>query len=496
MTPTYSEITGSFEKIAESVSTEIFDLLHTGVALMSASGNFLYCNKAFLEMYNLSTDVIGRHVTDVFVTGEQGLMNCIHTKEAIVSSSLTVDNEVGISFRYPVKDSNGNLRGAIIESISTDLGKEKLNTLMETVRNLEEASQYFEQNKAKHVGRLYTFADIVGESAALVEMKKLGQRFAASQEPILLCGESGTGKELVAQALHMVSPRADKAFVAVNCAALPPELIESELFGYAPGAFTGARAGGLTGKFEMADGGTIFLDEIGELPLSMQAKLLRVLESGEIQKIGHRGHLYSDFRLIGATNRDLIKMVHDGQFREDLYHRLNIFEIVIPPLRDRLDDIPLLARYFIEQHVGGRRAKAIRIDREVYRLLSCYSWPGNIRELKNVLTYALYSMTDGDLLRVEDLPARFMNSLKKRIDDKENLPQAEAIDTPSPAKETHKLSEVSADAEKEAIAQALLRYHYNKSLVAQALGISRNKLYKKLREYGMLDSEEPGRSPS
>ena len=498
MTPMYSDIADSFEKIAESVSTGIFDLLHTGVALMSESGNFLYCNKAFLEMYNLSPDIIGRHVTEVFVTGEQGLMNCIHTREAIVSSSLTVNNEVGISFRYPVKDSNGKLRGAVIESISTDLGKEKLHTLMETVRNLEEDSQYFEQSKSKHVGRLYTFADIIGESAALVEMKRLGQRFAVSQEPILLCGESGTGKELVAQALHMVSPRADKAFVAVNCAALPPELIESELFGYAPGAFTGARAGGLTGKFEMADGGTIFLDEIGELPLSMQAKLLRVLESGEIQKIGHRGRLYSDFRLIGATNRDLVRMVKEGQFREDLYHRLNIFEIVIPPLRDRLDDIPLLARYFIEQHVGGRRAKEIRIDREVYRLLGSYSWPGNIRELKNVLTYALYSMTDSNILRVEDLPARFINSLKSLSDEKkEPQPAAAPAEAPTtPTKERHKLSEVSADAEKEAIAQALLRHHYNKSLVAQTLGISRNKLYKKLREYGMLgaDSEDSGRT--
>lgn len=359
MTSLYSNFSDSFEKIAESVNAGVFDLLHTGVALMSASGNFLYCNKAFLEMYNLSSDVIGRHVTEVFITGEQGLMNCIQSGESVVSSSLTVDNEVGISFRYPVTDNEGVLRGAIIESISTELGKEKLNNLMETVRNLEEASQYFEQNKFRHVGRLYTFADIVGESPALMEMKRLGQRFANSQESILLCGESGTGKELVAQALHTASPRAHKTFVAVNCAALPPELIESELFGYATGAFTGARAGGLTGKFEMADGGTIFLDEIGELPLPMQAKLLRVLESGEIQKIGHRGRLYSDFRLIGATNRDLAQMVREGQFRKDLYHRLNIFEIAIPPLRDRLDDIPLLTRYFIEQHTGGRRAKDI-----------------------------------------------------------------------------------------------------------------------------------------
>ena len=166
---------------------------------------------------------------------------------------------------------------------------------------------------------------------------------------ICLWGESGSGKELVAQALHMASLRADHPFVTVNCAALPPELIESELFGYDAGAFTGARADGLIGKFEMANGGTIFLDEIGELPLSIQVKLLRVLESGEIQKIAHRGRLYSDFRLIGATNRTLPQMVREGKFREDLYHRLNVFEIYIPPLRERLEDLPLLMRYLLNR---------------------------------------------------------------------------------------------------------------------------------------------------
>ena len=170
-------------------------------------------------------------------------------------------------------------------------------------------------------------------------MRCLGRRFAFSQEPILVCGESGTGKELVAQALHMASQRSDRPFVTVNCAALPPELMESELFGYETGAFTGAKVGGVKGKFEMADTGTIFLDEIGELPLPMQAKLLRVLETGEIQKIAHKGQLHSDFRLIGATNRNLAEMVRQGQFREDLYHRLSVFELDIPPLRDRVSDI-------------------------------------------------------------------------------------------------------------------------------------------------------------
>lgn len=278
------DFTDSFEKIAESVNVGIFDLLHTGIALMSATGNFLYCNKAFLEMFNLPKDVIGQHITEYFLTGEQGVMSSIRTRKMVVCSSLTTTNAQGISFRYPLMDRSGKLRGVIVESIPTSIGKDKLLALLETVRNLEVASNYFEQREIKKVGMFHTFSSIVGESPAIEEMKQLGLRFACSKESILLYGESGTGKELVAQALHMASPRADKPFVTVNCAALPQELMESELFGYDAGAFTGAKAGGLPGKFEMANTGTIFLDEIGELPLAVQAKLLRVLESGENPK--------------------------------------------------------------------------------------------------------------------------------------------------------------------------------------------------------------------
>ena len=476
-----------FERFAEGLHFGLFDLLHTGVALLSKKGVFLYCNKAFLEMFGFSNDVIGKSVTDVFITGERGVMDVIRTEKPVISSSLTVKNERGISFRYPIHSSNGELCGVVIESIPLSLGKEKLQMLMDTIHNLEEAAQHFEQARSKHVGRLFTFADIVGESAALMNMKQLGQRFAQSNEPILLWGESGSGKELAAQALHMASPRAGKPFVAVNCAALPPDLA---------GAFTGARSGGLVGKFEIANGGTLFLDEIGELPLFVQAKLLRVLETGEIQKIAHRGPLFSNFRLIGATNRNLQQMVGEGKFREDLYHRINIFEIRIPPLRDRLEDLPLLVRYFVEQILGGSRAKDFYVSREVFALFNRYQWPGNIRELKNVLTYSLYSLPpEANVLTSSGLPVRFVKALDsasasrtelKSAEEHVQQAQAAAIAYPSTAQDK-RLSEVSAQAEKEAIEQALIKYHYNKSLVAKFLGISRNKLYKKLHDYNLLD---------
>ena len=477
------DFTDSFEKIAESVNVGIFDLLHTGIALMSATGNFLYCNKAFLEMFNLPKDVIGQHITEYFLTGEQGVMSSIRTRKMVVCSSLTTTNAQGISFRYPLMDRSGKLRGVIVESIPTSIGKDKLLALLETVRNLEVASNYFEQREIKKVGMFHTFSSIVEESPAIEEMKQLGLRFACSKESILLYGESGTGKELVPQALHMASPRADKPFVTVNCAALPQELMESELFGYDAGAFTGAKAGGLPGKFEMANTGTIFLDEIGELPLAVQAKLLRVLESGEIQKIAHRGRLHSDFRLIGATNKNLAELVKNGQFREDLYHRLNIFELIIPPLRERLDDIPILTRYFIEQSVGHKRARDIQVAREVYRAFSQYPWHGNIRELKNVLTYALYTLAGANTLGIEHLPMRFLKELKLRS-SVESHPAAPEVP------KRQKLSEASAEAEKQALTSALIGSRYNKTLAAQTLGISRNKLYKKLREYNLLSPHD------
>ena len=299
----------TFEKIIESINIGIFDLLHTGVALFCDKGFFIYCNKSFLKMYNLPESVIGKHITDYFLTGERGVMSSIRTRKMVICSSQTKNNVWGVSFRYPIQDEQGQLRGVVVESIPSNLDKDKLLALLDTVRNLEMKSYSFSEQKEAHKNSgLYTFEAIVGEAPCIENMRCLGRRFAFSQEPILVCGESGTGKELVAQALHMASQRSDRPFVTVNCAALPPELMESELFGYETGAFTGAKVGGVKGKFEMADTGTIFLDEIGELPLPMQAKLLRVLETGEIQKIAHKGQLHSDFRLIGATNRNLAEM--------------------------------------------------------------------------------------------------------------------------------------------------------------------------------------------
>ena len=470
----------TFEKIIESINIGIFDLLHTGVALFCDKGFFIYCNKSFLKMYNLPESVIGKHITDYFLTGERGVMSSIRTRKMVICSSQTKNNVWGVSFRYPIQDEQGQLRGVVVESIPSNLDKDKLLALLDTVRNLEMKSYSFSEQKEAHKNSgLYTFEAIVGEAPCIENMRCLGRRFAFSQEPILVCGESGTGKELVAQALHMASQRSDRPFVTVNCAALPPELMESELFGYETGAFTGAKVGGVKGKFEMADTGTIFLDEIGELPLPMQAKLLRVLETGEIQKIAHKGQLHSDFRLIGATNRNLAEMVRQGQFREDLYHRLSVFELDIPPLRDRVSDIPLLVRHFVTQSVGDNRQKDIRIDDALYDAFAQYPWRGNVRELKNVLVYALYSLGDDQsVLTVQHLPPRFMRELEAVAG---TIPDAE-----DSRQDSQNFSEASARAERKVLWDALVNSRYNKVLAARTLGISRSKLYRKLREHGLL----------
>jgi transcriptional regulator with PAS, ATPase and Fis domain len=466
----------------------VFELLHTGIALLSAEGNFIYANKAFREMFGLSEKLLGRHVAEFFLTAEQGAMTTIRTGKITVNSSVTTRNAQGVSFRYPILNGEGSLLGVIIESISAGADRDKLSPLLDAVRDLEERAGYFERKSRKKAGMLHTFESIVGESEAMRIMKKRGRGFAGSREPILILGESGTGKELVAQALHSAGDRSGKPFVTVNCAALPHELVESELFGYAAGAFTGAGAGGMKGKFELADGGSIFLDEIGELSLPMQAKLLRVLETGEIQKLAHPGRLHSDFRLIAATNKNIAESVNEGKFREDLYHRLSILELIVPPLREHVGDIPLLAGHFIEQGAGHKRAQEIHIDNEVYRLFRLYPWRGNVRELKNVLTYALYSLGDtGDILTPGHLPERFLQEFRRKCRNEGVEAEEESTDMPFfPENET--LASIGARSERQALQAALRRTEYNKTLAARMLGISRNKLYKKMRELGLRDS--------
>ena len=257
-------------------------------------------------------------------------------------------------------------------------------------------------NKKKPHQNKYSFEEIIGNSPAMKEAKELATRIATSNSTVLLTGESGTGKELFAQAIHGMSTRKNNPFIAVNCAAIPGELFESELFGYEPGAFSGAKKEGKPGKIELAMNGTLFLDEISELPYEAQGKLLRVLQEREVERVGGTVSKNIDIRIIAATNRDLEKLVEEGKFRQDLYYRLYVFDLTIPSLRERKEDILPLAHYFIDYFNEGFDLEVKYIDYKLQDWILNYEWPGNVRELKAFIERGM-NIVDGDTLSMDDI---------------------------------------------------------------------------------------------
>ncbi|MGC8490991.1 MAG: sigma-54-dependent Fis family transcriptional regulator [Syntrophobacteraceae bacterium] len=310
------------------------------------------------------------------------------------------------------------------------------------------------------------FGDIIGESCAMQETLEKAKRIAGSPSTVLILGESGTGKELFAHAIHNASDRKGGPFVSVNCGAIPAELIQSELFGYAEGAFTGARKGGRIGKIEQANGGSVFLDEIGDMPLQMQVNLLRFLEDKAIVRVGDNRVVPVDVRIIAATNRSLYEEVVKGKFREDLFYRLNVVTIILPPLRERKGDIPLLTNYFVEMISGKVGKRVDSIDPSVFAAFEAHQWPGNVRELTNAIEYAL------NLLQQRELQLAHLPPYLKK---KQTVLKA--------ADNTSILS--LALVEKKAIENALSSLGGNISKVAAALGIGRNTLYDKMRKHGI-----------
>lgn len=314
----------------------------------------------------------------------------------------------------------------------------------------------------------YSFDDIIGESKAIKKAVALAKQFASTGENILLIGESGTGKELFAQAIHN-QYRPKGPFIAVNCAALPKELIESELFGYEGGSFTGAVRSGRPGKIELADGGTLFLDEIGDMPLDLQAVLLRVLENKQIMRIGGQRYKKVDFRLIAATNRDLGQMVKEKLFREDLYYRLSVLTIKIPPLRERENDVEILAHYFVEQYCRKIGKCGLRLSNAALDLIKKFTWPGNVRQLENAIIYAV-NTAQGKTIEPGDLPEFVFGAIN----------EAERVGFSTGHLEEELYLE---NLEKKAIMKALAYTNNNVPLAADLLGISKSTLYRKLKEY-------------
>ena len=313
---------------------------------------------------------------------------------------------------------------------------------------------------------------MIGESESMREVYKLLAKVAPASSTVLLLGESGTGKELVARAIHLNSPRASKPFVAINCATLTESLLESELFGHEKGAFTGA-IGQKRGKLEVADGGTVFLDEVGELSPGIQAKLLRALQSREFERVGGTRAIKVDVRMIAATNRDLAVAIKSGRFREDLYYRLNVVSIALPPLRERRDDIPLLAAYFVAEYSKKCKRRVTGISAEARRLMCAYDWPGNVRQLENAIERAVVLGTT-PLITPEDLPEVLFETA---------VPKTE---TAVPANETPVgYYETIREAKRQLILKTLSQTGGNYTEAAKLLGIHPNNLHRLLRNLNL-----------
>ena len=343
-----------------------------------------------------------------------------------------------------------------------------VNKALERLKLRNEVQQLQDELKEK-----YKFENIIGHSAEMMRVLSVVSKVAPTDSTVLITGESGTGKELIARALHLHSRRKNRSFVTINCGALPENLQESELFGHARGAFTGAIKE-KRGLFQEANGGTLFLDEIGETALSTQVKLLRFLQNGEIRRVGETDPIHVDVRLLAATNRDLEEAIKDGDFREDLFYRLNVIPIQIPPLRERRDDIPLLLNHFLAKSVEKSHKKVESISPEAMKVLTGWHWPGNVRELENVVERAVI-LCNQNVIMPQDLPPSMQQS------------GGDAAPSPNPVapQEMPYAERTLEDLEKEMILRTLDRYHWNQKKSSDVLGISTTTLWRKLKGYGI-----------
>lgn len=444
--------------------SSILESVNSGLVLLNENDEIIQLNGNAYRMLHLSgQNAIGENINNFISIDEPDLKcNFYELKKSINNKETNIYfkgfNQSPVKYRLTVNfvGEDGLYDGGTV--IKLDESK-YINKLVNTIGGFKAS---------------YTVDDIIGSSHATKALKSLCKKAALSSSNILILGESGTGKELVAQSIHNASNYAKGPFVAINCAALPKGLIESELFGYEKGAFTGANKEGNPGKFELADGGTIFLDEIGDMPLDVQTTLLRVLQSKEVVRIGAKHQKKINVRVIAATNKNLIDEVEAKTFRQDLYYRLNVLAIHTPPLRNRDNDVCELAEHFVRT-LNNPHGRAMKISPDVFPILKKYSWPGNIRELENAMERAL-NITDSDEIRPEHLPSQIIHKAPAhptpaapRFDDEVN--PAKALD--------YKLNGYML------IKSSLEQTNGNVKHAAELLGISRRTLYRKMDKYGI-----------
>jgi transcriptional regulator with PAS, ATPase and Fis domain len=474
----------SILKLAAKSMFELFAGASQGMLLVDREARVVWINDQYRRFlpalgFEREEDFVGHPVAQVIQNTQ--MHQVLRTGKPILMDLLTNRAGTFVVSRIPLRDASGQVMGALgivlLDHAETNL-KPLMGKFEQLQRDLDDARRELASQRSGLRQAKYTFASFVGTSPAALEVKRQARRAAQSSSPVLLLGETGTGKELLAHAIHAASSRASGPLVSINIAAVPDSLLESEFFGVAPGAFTGADRKGRVGKFKLADGGTLFLDEIGDMPQTLQVKLLRALQEGEIEPLGSNQLVRFDARVIAATSRDLVAMVREGRFREDLFYRLNVLPIRVPALRERRADIATLVEMLGEE-IGLRSATQPELSADALDLLAAQPWRGNIRELRNVLEQAMMrsesSRIDAELLR-QVLPEGGVA-----------LPSPDAARWPVPASASQPdetaplpLARQVQALERQAIAEALARTRGNKFAAARLLGISRATLYDRI----------------
>lgn len=470
------EITWEFEEVKELKEKyyQILEAVQDGICVFDQKGIVTYCNRAY-------RDIAGEEITEGVdihkISPDGNRVKVLEKGQKIMGAISHKKNGRSIVANIVPIIVNQQIMGGI--SVVKNLSE--IQELVDRISHLSARTEYLEEELNRRQKLNPAFNRIVGISSKLYDAMRLASKTADNNFNVLIRGESGTGKELIAEAIHYSSERANHAFVRVNCAAIPENLLESELFGHVKGAYTGAIKTRV-GKFELADKGTIFLDEIGELDKSMQAKMLRVIQKKEFQRVGDDKTITVDARIIAATNRNLEEMVEQGDFREDLYYRLNVIPIWLPPLRERKEDIPVLAEHFLDKIAEEMHSEPKRIAPEAMEALMNYSWPGNIRELENVME-RINILADGQEIYPTDLPHYINENYSARAEEiqQETKPEPKQEERQEEEPQGMKTWE---EYEKEIIAQALKEYgSYNAA--GKALGLTHKTVAAKARKYGL-----------
>ena len=450
-----------FEKDAIEILKTLIDDAYDGIIIIDKNAIITMISKSYCDFVGISQEnAIGKLVTEVIENTRMHIV--VQTGETETAQLQKIKGSYMIASRIPIIK-NGEIIGAIGKVLFRNV--KELNNLYGKIKNMEKELETYKTRLKQLNTATYSFDDIIGQSENISSAKALARKAAMTHSNVLILGESGTGKELFAHAIHLASDRVYAPFVKVNCGAIPTDLLESELFGYEGGAFTGAKKEGKIGKFELADGGTIFLDEIGDMPLHMQVKLLRAIQEKEVEKIGSIGSKKVDIRIIAATNRNLEKSVHEGNFRKDLYYRLNVVTIHVPALRERKDDILLIANHLIKKISKDLNKEVIGISKDSEYYLKNYTWEGNIRELENILERAINVIEGSNIISPIDLP--------KEITGRKEIKIIKSLD------------ETIVVAEKQAIIEALEAADGNKTRAAKSLEIGRTSLYEKIQKYNI-----------